>query len=296
MRRLGVSVGAVIAFLATVAAAPPPRSADAIVVQGERQRAQIDSFVGQLRPAQGKIQLGRFLKPICPEVAGLSKADNQKVADRMRRLARAAGVEAGPAGCDRNIIVFVVKDKRAAMAKIAGKYPDLLGDVPPSEYRRMASAPSGAASWQVVNEIGADGMPLAVVQFGPLGAATPQREVTAMTTSRLRELTVPQFLASVVIIEEKVAHDVTTTQLADYALMRALTGARESDAAPKQSILNLVNADLTATEAPLSATWWDIAFLKSLYASNNAVQASVQRDAIARQMKRELSQLPTAER
>ena len=53
---------------------------------------------------------------------------------------------------------------------------------------------------------------------------------------------------------------------------------------------------MTATEAPLSATWWDIAFLKSLYASNNAVQASVQRDAIARQMKRELSQLPVAER
>lgn len=295
MRRWIVGVSAGLAFLGTVAAAPPPRSADAIVVQGERQRAQVDSFVGQLRPAQGDDQIGRFLKPICPEVAGLAKADNQKVADRMRRLARAAGVEAAPAGCDRNILVFVVKDKRAAMAKIAGKYPQLLGGVPPSQYRGMASAPTGAASWQVVDEIGADGIPLAVVQFGPLGAATPQREVTAMTTTRLRQLTVPQFLASVVVIEQKVARDVTTTQLGDYALMRALTGARESDAAPKQSILNLVNADLTGTEAPLSATWWDLAFLKSLYASNNAVQASVQRDAIARQMMRELRQLPTAQ-
>lgn len=280
---------------AVAAAAPAPQSSDAILVQGERQRAQIDNFVGQLRPTYGNYQLGKFLQPVCPEAVGLDGAQNLDVADRMRRLAEAAKVEVGPNGCTTNVILLVVKDKPGAMKALARTRPDLVAGVSPTEFRQMTLAPTGAAAWQVVDLIGTDGMHLSATEMktgaGPETEA--YRQVQAVgSPSRIRELSVPQFLASVVVVEADVARDVTTTQLADYALMRALTGSREIDPAPKQSILNLVNADRTSTEAPLSATWWDVAFLKSLYATTNAVEASVQRDAIARQMAGELSKLP----
>ena len=290
-------VAAALAFTGGVAAAAAPP--DAIVVQGERQRAQIDSFVDQLRPTFGSYQLGKFLQPVCPEVAGLDGAQNLDVADRMRRVAEAAEIEVGPSGCTTNVLLLVVKDKPGAMKALARTRPDLVAGVSPTEFRQMTLAPTGAAAWQVVDLIGTDGMHLSAtgMKTGKQVEQEAHRSVqTVGSPSRVRELSVPQFLASVVIVESDVARDVTTTQLADYALMRALTGSRETDAAPKQSILNLVNADRTGTPAPLSATWWDVAFLKSLYATTNAVEASAQRDAIARRMAGELQKLPTQER
>ena len=285
-----------LALVAAGANAAAPGAAGSIIVQGERQRAQIDDFVARLKPAQGNSQLGKFLQPVCPEVSGLAAPDNQRVAERMRTVATAAGVEVGPTGCSTNVLVLVVADKAAAMNALRRTRPDLLGALPATEFRRLANDPAGAAAWQVVDQIGTDGMALANVRLktgADPGANTSARAVRSFgSVSRLRELSVPQFLTSIVIVEADVARDVTTTQLADYALMRALVGSDDRGAAPRQSILNLVDADRTGTEAPLSATWWDIALLKSLYSTSNAVEASVQRDAIARKMAMELQKAP----
>ena len=294
------SLAGTLAVLATDASAAAPGGTSPIIVQGERQRAQIDDFVARLKPAQGNSQLGKFLQPICPEVSGLAAPDNQRVAFRMRQVAAAAGVEAEPAGCATNVLVLVVADKSAAMNALRRTRPDLLGELPATEFHRMATDPLGAAAWQVVDQIGTDGMSLANVRIktgGDPAATTSARAVRSFgSVSRLRELSVPQFLTSIVIVEADVARDVTTTQLADYALMRSLVGTDDRGSAPSQSILNLINADRTGTEAPLSATWWDIALLKSLYSTSNAVEASVQRDAIARSMATELRKTPPRDR
>jgi|tagenome__1003787_1003787.scaffolds.fasta_scaffold20984068_4 hypothetical protein len=288
--RITVALGVML----TTAAAQLPQP-DQIIVQGERQRAQIDDFVAQLKPASGHAQLAKFLEPVCPEVAGLHGSQSLGVANRMRRVAEAAGVQAAPPGCTPNILVLVVPDKTAAMAELRRTRPDLLGDLPPTEFRRMANAPGGAAAWQVVDLIQTDGMRLGASGM-KTGDHVEQEAVRMVQTvgspSRLRELSVPQFLTSIVIIEADVAKDVTPTQLADYALMRAVVPTVDREAAPRQSILNLVNADRAGIAAPNSVTLWDMAFLKSLYATSNAVEASVQRDAIARRMASELREAP----
>lgn len=292
--RITAAIGVMLATAAAQAPQPAPQP-DQIIVQGERQRAQIDDFVAQLKPASGHAQLAKFLEPVCPEVAGLDGSQGLGIANRMRRVAEAAGVEVGPSGCTPNVLVLVVQDKTAAMAELRRRRPDLLGDLPATEFRKMANARNGAAAWQVVDLIQTDGMRLGASGM-KTGDHVEQEAIRMVQTvgspSRLRELSVPQFLTSIVIIEADVAKDVTPTQLADYALMRALVPTVDREAAPRQSILNLVNADRAGLAAPNSVTMWDMAFLKSLYATSNAVEASVQRDAIARRMASELREAP----
>ena len=59
-----------------------------IIVQGQGLHSQINDFVSQLKPASGNDQLGKFLQPVCPDVAGLSTAQEIAVANRMPSSAR----------------------------------------------------------------------------------------------------------------------------------------------------------------------------------------------------------------
>jgi len=92
------------------------------------------------------------------------------------------------------------------------------------------------------------------------------------------------------LMEARALKGVTTRQLADYAAMRtfAATGATVG-ALPAKSILTLFDDGAAPGEAPASVTWWDFAFLKSLYASSGALTASSQRGEMNRIVAKELS-------
>ncbi|HEY7006773.1 MAG TPA: hypothetical protein VH392_09875 [Sphingomicrobium sp.] len=282
------------AMAADIAAAQAPTT-EQIIVKGERDRGQIEQFVSQLKPAQGDTQLGKFLQPICPSVTGLADRQNRRVADRMREVAQAAGIDVARPGCDANIAVLVVTNKAATMKALMARNSHLFYGLPLSTVHAMERSSSPAVAWQVVDEIGTDGMPLEPVRLtsdGDNRAAAPDEARVVRSfgaVSRLRELTVPQFLDSIVIIEASAAQKFTATQLADYALMRALVGTGDAFSPPPQSILGMLSAASSGGEAPLSVTWGDIALLKSLYATSNAVSAIVQRDAIATRMESELA-------
>ena len=271
-----------------------------IIVQGQNERAEIAKFVDQLAPTAADTQLAKFLAPICPGVIGLPDGQGKMVEDRIRKVAATVGAPVAPASCEPNVVVMVVRDKRVAIEDFEKKQPDMLGGLPGDVINRLKNVPGPAVGWQVTGVIGEDGMPLPWVRFG--GALDVAARQTRMSKSfaiigRLQQATVPQFLASVLLVEDRALDKLTTVQFADYAAMRTLAPISwRQRPLPSRSILNLLSPGAKFDELPLSVTWWDVAMLKSLYASSNSVPADIQRSAIANLMDREIRKVPPDQR
>lgn len=292
-----ISLIAIWAGLA-VSAAPLPTSArpsadEPIIVQGTADtHKQIDHYVDQLTAVQSDGQLGRFLAPICPKVLGLLPGEGDLVEQRMRKVAAAVGAPVAPEKCQANIFVLIGSDKRASIEGVRKQYPGLVDGVPTASLKALETSPGPAASWQVVGLVGADGMPLASVRTSE--GSDPVRVVKSFGwISRISRLTKPQFLVSIVVIETKALNGVDTRQLADYAVMRTLapTDTTHKTAVAAPSIVKLFDAGVTPEIAPASVTWWDVAFLKALYSTDNEVNAAQQRGDIAHKMQKELSKV-----
>jgi hypothetical protein len=264
-----------------------------IVVEGKRpSRSATEAFVRELTPSPLGGQLGRFLDPVCPVVVGMSEADKGLVENRMRRVAAAVQVPVAPQRCAPNIYVVLGRDKREIIDGLRNQFPGLVEGVPRPLMKRLIHGPEPVAAWQTVDVIGSDGMPLASARMSADG--DPVRIArTVGTPSRIEAKTKPYFVASVLVIEGKALRGVTTRQLADYAAMRTLapTDTTRESKLPAPSILSLFNPDAAPDAAPQSVTWWDVKFLKSLYAFDNAVSASAQRSSMSRYMAKELSKV-----
>src|SRR5205085_975148 len=160
----------------------------------------------------------------------------------------------------------------------------------------LTAAPGPVAAWQVVDDVGTDGMPLGQARMG--GDSTPVRTVNTIgSPSRLKSLIRRTFLGSIVVVEAKALNGVSTRQLADYAAMRTLapTDTRRQVTLPAESILTLLDAGKAPGDAAPSVTWWDYAFLKSLYATSNDVAAAAQRDQMKRVVGKVLKDVPKEE-
>ena len=107
----------------------PPGPNEQIIVEGQRERAEIDRFVDQLSPQQADIQLGKFLVPVCPGVVGLPDGQNELVEARMRTVAAAISAPVGGKGCVPDVIVIVARDKKEAIDDLQHRRPWLLGEI-----------------------------------------------------------------------------------------------------------------------------------------------------------------------
>lgn len=277
---------------------PAPDANEQIIVRGQRDSSQIASYVDRLSVPATDEQLGKFLQPVCPGVVGLPGADNRLVADRMWVVVRAVGAPVARLGCTPNAILIVVHDKATAIDDLQRKRPEIFGNVPRAEIDRLKQVPGSAVGWQIVGKLGSDGMPVSSARTGPMSGADDEVMVVNGFGGfgRLRKAVVPQFLVSVLLVEARALDGVTTIQLADFASMRLLAPISWRTATvPSHSILGLLKGQGSG-EAPPSVTWWDVAFLKSLYGTSNAVPADVQRSAIAGAMKREMGRVPAEDR
>ena len=280
------------------APAPDDPSSPPIVVEGERNPGKtIDRFVSNLTPAPMGGQLGRFEDPVCPVALGLPSTEGTLVRDRLRQVAAAVGMRVAPAPCIPNLYVLVGRDKKEVIQGLDRQFPALVAGLSRRDVRDLIAIPGPVASWQILDRIGADGMPLSAARMG--GDATPVRIVrTIGSPSRISQQTKVKFVATLIVFEARALNGVTTRQMADYAAMRTFAGtdpARQGPL-PASSILGLFDPGMAPAEAPASVTWWDFAFLKSLYASSNALTASGQRGEMERIVARELSKVPADER
>jgi hypothetical protein len=276
-------LGASLAAANPVAAPPPAESDQDVIVTGTLQRDQeIRSFVGALTsqtPMTG--QLSRFEEEICPGVYGLSAPVRATVEARMRQVAAYAGIRVAPAGCRPNVLLMVTRDKRAFLQRLASRYPQYF-DEEANSPRQVIAQPGPVSAWHAAIQLGPDGQPLSVQ--GGFGVNRSMRSSSHITSSSR-----PVFTAAAVVIESNALAGLSTTQLADYVLMRGLasTDPHRLPANSPPSILTAIEAPM-GSEVPITITRWDLGFLRGLYASQANLRAPQQRGEIQRNVAGEL--------
>ena len=270
----GSLLSAALAFAAPAIAQDQPDKLEQpeIIVQGHKDRdRQVRDFIGALTDVPGRGQISRFDWSACPSATGLSQAQNEAIVRRMRRVASAAGVPLAGADCAPNVLVIVTEDKKALIEQLSRKYPSYFHEMSDAQVRRLADSPGPAAAWHVKGLLTKDGAIVAKIDRRYINEVTE-------TASRLTPQTRPHFLAAVVVVELDALTGLSTTQLADYAALRAFTEANPARLASSRAptILTILDKPI-GSEVPASLTQWDLSFLTSLYASSNDAYANRRR-------------------
>jgi hypothetical protein len=276
-----------IGVAASAQQAPPPPDPNQIVVEGRRDRDEEIKDLIQALPPTGGVDghLSRFEMAACPGVVGLPEEQKVRTVERMRAVAQAAGVPLGKPGCRVNVLLMITADKAKLMEHLAAHYPGYLGDVSNRRMAALAKAPTPSALWHLKTIVDADGRE----EF-----AAGLQEVVARRTgrgaSRITDLAHPSFSGSILVVEAAALPGLSTTQLADYAAMRTLSGADPARLPDRhaRTILTVLDAP-NGAEVPITLTEWDLSFLKSLYASDPDRFATSQRGEIQNRMRKELA-------
>lgn len=283
------------AVAAPSAAQPPAQEPEQapIVVEGRRDRdRQIRDLLKALPPVGAAGHLAKFEEPTCPAVLGLPGEQKALIVRRMRTLAAGIGVPVGKPDCAPNVLVIVTPDKSRLLHEMWKRFPDFLGEVSRWDVGRLGKDPNPTALWHMMGSIGSDGRP-------PSGSSIEGVAVNRTTAhaSRIQDFAHPALTGSILVIEDKALVGLTTTEVADYALMRTFTGVDPAHipAGSPQTILKLLDTPMGG-EAPVTLTRWDLAFLRSFYGTNGSLYAPAQRGQIAAGMAKELDRDPNAPR
>lgn len=260
------------------------------MVTGQRnERQAVSDFVHALTPTLWEGQISRFEHSMCPAVVGLAPAQAKAVEQRMLLVAKAAGIVVEDRNCDANVILIVTSDKKAFMEELHRHHGEYFGDMTRERIRDLEREPGPAAAWQLrgppINAAGQD-------LYEDTGTGQYINR-TIEGSSRLTEAVRPQFDAAVVVIERRALTGLTVTQLADYAAIRALTGADPArlgnSGAP--TILHVLEVP-EGGETPITMTGWDLAFLKGFYDVRRNLHAGAQRSAISDSMAKDVQKSP----
>lgn len=270
------------------ASVPASPSSQDIVVEGvrqQRQREQVRQFIKALTDVPNFGQIGKFHAPVCPAAMGLPDAQNKMVADRMKRVAEAAGIRTGAADCLPNVFFIASVDKSATIDALHRSFPAYFGEMSGKQVRQLIASKAPSVAWQVKGLLSADGTTLKKM---PLGG--PYINEGTNSGSRIRSGTMPEFVASMVMVEREALTGLSITQVADFAAMRAFADTDPGRAAGAGSPTILTILDKGDDQmVPLTLTHWDLGYLKSLYATSNALYASYQRGEMEQVVEREVA-------
>jgi hypothetical protein len=282
------ALSAAVTALAPVTA--PARSAadtQAIVVEGTNPKRRAKNYLDNILPAIFDGQIGRFEDPLCPATIGLPDNLRDEVLKRLTSVAAVARIPMDRARCRANLVIIVVDDKKALIEGMRKKKESYLYGIGTERVHQLANSPAPVAAWQITDVIGADGMPLRTD-----GDGFP-RLFTTVPPSRVVQTTRKRIIGGVVVIEQRGLVNVSTRQLADYALVRLLAPMEPKERTPPDtSVLSLFNPGVRPEDAPQSLTWWDLAFLKALSDTRSDEVADVQRHEIRDKMLREMAKVP----
>ena len=241
-------------------------SHDTILVQGlktEALKKAIGTYVNALTVMDASEPLARYAPgTFCPAVLGLNETLDGQIAARMHQVAEAAGVKPAPPGCQTSALVFFVDDKESFIRQFQRLQPTYFTD-PKGDLWSPPKEAGPAVSWQLTQQIDPQGNAISRDMGGT-------RYVESVEGGgRINSMITVQIAMSVVIIERNSLVGLSTTQIADYALMRSLTdrGPKELKDAKRFSILSVIDAPM-GSETPPSLTAWDLAYLKGRYAGD----------------------------
>lgn len=246
-----------------------------IVVTGKKGTPR-QQALRQLRQIVSTVdgQLARFAEPVCPMVIGLSLESNATVAGRIRDIASEAGAKVAPERCNPNIVIIVAADADVFTKALRKRFPKMFAYLRPGELRR-AKREGPVHAWNTVevrNDVGESLMQ---------GEGDDPPTLEIHTASRIILPTQQVTLSSIVVIDDEAAVGKSLVQIADYAAMRTLAGARPPrEPGMADTILSLFDRD--GGTPPPSLTRLDSSFIKELYAGEGTATASQKKNAISR--------------
>lgn len=258
-----------------------------IVVAGTSlQDSKVNDYISSmLQPtAIGQESVyARLNVPLCPSVLGLSKDIEQAIEARIRNVAAVVGIETDDkVDCKPSMHLMIVDDGRNVIRQLRKKQPrKSFASVPLTERDKIELGEGPVYSWNLlagVNPITGQPAPAGALIVED-GTQVPRYNFIPVAT----RLTVPvliEFANTVVLIETAAIEGLTTDQIADFALMRALIPLRDGHAegiTAQNSILGLFDDQNNAAGRLASLTRMDMALLGALYQTSNTVSADRQR-------------------
>lgn len=259
---------------------------DDVVIVGSTEREtkrEVREFVRALASIPGSIDpIARFdCAPLCPAAVGLSNAQNAAVTARMRRVARSANIPLAAPGCRATALLIVAPDKRELITALRREHPAyfLTGNVMVGDPGKQ---PGPASAWHLRGRLDRNGNPVSSER----GAIVSLPAASSRFSPAFR----PIFFAAVVVVEAEAAIGLTTTQLGDYAAMRAFSAADPAKLKKSQTptILTVLDAGPSA-QVPVTLTHWDLAYLRALYSTPERLDSPRQRTTMANRMAKQLA-------
>lgn len=232
---------------------------------------RVTAFVDKItkRPFEGGLTLWR--SPVCPLVSGVPREDGEFVLDRISDLAHVDGIPLGGENCHPNLFILVSKQPQELLREMSkrnvwftfgfGAHPGDIGEfiskVGPVRvlYRDFPSQPCLNAPCEVPT-----------VNAAKVGPITMAGDGWYYDSHASKYAVVWQVFRVFVIVDASQVKGVTLGQFADYVALVGLAEVKPADSlADAPTILKLFSG--APQSAPAGMTDWDLAFLKSVYST-----------------------------
>jgi hypothetical protein len=273
---------------AAAASAGQSETLEEVTVTAARLQREVAKFVGRIAALENEEGFPRWNGPICPQESGLPREEGVWVLSRFVEIARAAGVRVAGGHCRPNLYIVASSDPEVLLRRTKANNRNrisMFGDATPFVINQFIETPRVVRVWYKSAEGAPTGEPVGGAVIGGLSANDRPSIIAPGGASHIRANVVWKFSLVVELADQRRLQGLTLGQFADYLAMVGLAeikpGAHLADV---PTILKLFDGPPKA--APAGMTDWDRAFLKSLYATDQA--SKQQRGEIGRAMVREL--------
>jgi len=281
--------------LSAVALAQPAPSQDIVVTGTKATHDAVAQYVETIT-ADVDGQLARFRAPICAASFGLPAAYNAVIEQRIRDEAVRAGLLVAGEHCDANVVLIVADDPGPLVKALRRERPQMFSGLEFRQIEEVLRTTEPVRTWQAMAPRGSDGRPLERAMFLESAGGPPRpiggngaRVNPGASNSRIRQNIQTDLVSSFVVVSAQAVDGLTLNQIADYAAMRALAKTRPPQSMGAPTILGVFDQDSSRAKAS-ELTSWDVAYLRSLYLTDNGLAAHSQESAIAGAIRRDLKQ------
>ncbi len=196
-------------------------------------------------------QLARFVDPVCPLVLGLPERFRAPIEERFRIVAAASSVRLARAKCQPNLMIVFADDADALIETMRKRRNAAFANLDEGALRDAFKA-GPIHAWRLI---------VTRDDRGNIATGDEDPDFPTIFESETQTVTIN----SVIVIDKRAAQGKSVRQIADYAAMRTLVGARPParGAIAAASILSLF--DPATAPPPAEITDMDLGLLAGLY-------------------------------
>jgi hypothetical protein len=296
-RKIAIALLALVCALQRAPAAEPEKTVEEITVFAHPTDADkvLHDFVHTFAaPAPYVDQIARWRLAVCPATYGLTPSFNDFITKRVKDVA--ALVKAGPkpkANCRPNVRIIFTHDAQGVVDQIRHKAPALLGFHYAAQEQDLATVRDPIQAWYATATQDYNGFVALDDADATCDLIPGQPPLPGPCLSARGSLFGPGFrsefaVVTIVVDDGKVVGSALGA-LSDYIAVVALSQTKAFTACRQlPSIGNLWAADCDPSLKVAALSVSDIAYLKAVYQMTPDMPHSIQEDAIAKWMKKDL--------